>query len=469
MFTRVVQGKRPRPLALLAILGAVIVAGLFAAVALALVADADNVVVDCDIQVTNKQGTDACTTDAGARVRYIGDSNETFGSSGTGTFNPFVRLQASPEEAGYNTNGTLEFDSKAGNWTHAILISEIPVRTLDECTNCFELWVDINEGNNAKPVSLNEMEIWFTDNANLTGYPFAGVVGTSLQYDFSDEILIRDVNQGSGRGDLRYLVPTAGLAIPGNCSYGSTTCTTYFLLYSEWGTSGGSQTSDGGFEEWKVKVYPIPPVVTTLLSNLGPITIGTSVSDSATITGATADAGGTITYKIYSDNACTTLVADVTPTPNTVVNGVAPNSLSHQFNNAGTFYWQATYSGDADNPGPVSSVCTSETLVVNPNAPGPHSTPVVQIKDTLTVGGFSANVTGNVLVGFYTSTDCTTGQIGSNQSFAASSFLGGATQETTFVGVTTNTYIKISYAGDPNNGSFSSCAESVTVGITSLP
>ena len=464
MFTRVVQGKRPRPLALLSIFGAVVLVGMLTAVVLA---DSSNS-PDCDIQVANKTLTDFCTTDDGAVVRYIGDSNQSFGSSGTGTFNPFVRLQASPDEEGYNTNGTLEFDSKAGKWTHAILISEIPVRTEDGCTDCFELWVDINEGNNATTVSLNEMEIWFTDNANLTGYPFA-VAGTSLEYDFSGDILINDVNQGSGRGDLRYLVPTAGMAIPADCNYGNAACDTYFLLYSEWGLSTGSFASDGGFEEWKVKVYPIPPVVTTLLSNLGPITIGTSVSDSATITGATADASGTITYKIYSNNTCTTLVADVTPTPNTVVNGIAPNSLSYQFNSAGTFYWQATYSGDANNPGPVSSVCTSETLVVNPNAPGPHSLPVVNIKDTLTVSGFTANVTGNVLVELYNDTDCSTTSIGST-SIAASNFLGGATQETSFVAAVSGSYsFKISYAGDANNTAFSDCTEQVDVTITPNP
>ena len=91
--------------------------------------------------------------------------------------------------------------------------------------------------------------------------------------------------------------------------------------------------------------------------------------DSATISGATATAGGTISYKIYSNNTCSTLVADVTPANNTVVNGVAPDSNSRQFNSAGTFYWQATYSGDGNNTGPVSSTCTSETLVVQPEHP----------------------------------------------------------------------------------------------------
>jgi uncharacterized repeat protein (TIGR01451 family) len=104
--------------------------------------------------------------------------------------------------------------------------------------------------------------------------------------------------------------------------------------------------------------------VSTLLSE-STGNVGDTVHDSATINGATADAGGTISYAVYSDNECSNLVADLTPADNTVVDGVAPDSLSHTFDSAGTFYFQATYSGDGNNTGPVSSECTSEQLVIN--------------------------------------------------------------------------------------------------------
>jgi uncharacterized repeat protein (TIGR01451 family) len=48
-----------------------------------------------------------------------------------------------------------------------------------------------------------------------------------------------------------------------------------------------------------------------------------------------------------------------------VVNGVVPNSKDHTFDSAGTFYFQATYSGDNNNTGPVSSECTDEQLVIS--------------------------------------------------------------------------------------------------------
>ncbi len=111
-------------------------------------------------------------------------------------------------------------------------------------------------------------------------------------------------------------------------------------------------------------VSPNAPTVSTLLSQ-STGNVGDTVHDSATINGATSDAGGTISYAVYSDDQCSVLVADLTPADNTVVNGVAPDSKDHTFNSAGTFYFQATYSGDNNNTGPVSSECTSEQLVIN--------------------------------------------------------------------------------------------------------
>src|SRR6266480_6542025 len=111
-------------------------------------------------------------------------------------------------------------------------------------------------------------------------------------------------------------------------------------------------------------VVPNTPSVSTQLSQ-STGNVGDTVHDSATINGATSDAGGTISYAVYSDNQCSVLVADLTPANNAVVNGVAPDSKDHTFNSAGTFYFQATYSGDNNNTGPVSSECTSEQLVIN--------------------------------------------------------------------------------------------------------
>ena len=116
-----------------------------------------------------------------------------------------------------------------------------------------------------------------------------------------------------------------------------------------------------------------PTTLTTALSQTT-ITTGGSVSDQATITGAPSGAGGTITYSVYSDSACQTLFADATPAVNSVSGGQAPASKQITFDNAGTFYWQATYSGDvANNAGGSSSACGSETLLVSESTAGSGS------------------------------------------------------------------------------------------------
>jgi hypothetical protein len=212
------------------------------------------------------------------------------------------------------------------------------------------------------------------------------------------------------------------------------------------------------------------PTVSTTVVPAGPINIGDSAHDTAQINGATGNAGGTITYKLYSDSTCTTEIDDLTPATNTVVNGVAPDSDSHTFTSAGTFYFYAEYSGDARNTGPVNSGCSAEPLVVNPNTPAPHSTPVTQVKDTFSVSGLTSDATGNIVVGLFSDSTCST-QIGSNVNTSVAGNVGGTVSgETTFQVVTSGTYYyKISYAGDNNNTGFSDCGtESVAVTITSL-
>lgn len=90
----------------------------------------------------------------------------------------------------------------------------------------------------------------------------------------------------------------------------------------------------------------------------------TEVTDTATIEGANASsAEGTITYKVYSDAACTQLVATAgvdlpvsqgsVPASTPVGPGLATNAI---------YYWQASYSGDGTNSQAISA-CGSETMI----------------------------------------------------------------------------------------------------------
>lgn len=228
-----------------------------------------------DVQVaTDSADCPTGTTTAGAKITYLSQDNAcgNIGASGTGVFNSFERLEADGSEEGFNTDANDQLDNKDGAWTHSIRVSEIPVINVGGKLY-WELFADINENNAppfpAKHISLNDVEIWFTGNAGITApYPFAA--GATLQYDYHGDVLIHDVNSGSGRADLRYLVPTENITIPPTCSFKNPACATFFVLYSRWGLTENYEAdadqdypTDSGFEEWKVKNYPYVSVSKT--------------------------------------------------------------------------------------------------------------------------------------------------------------------------------------------------------------
>ncbi len=147
----------------------------------------------------------------------------------------------------------------------------------------------------------------------------------------------------------------------------------------------------------------LSPSISTQLSATS-VPIGTAVHDSATLSGATSDASGTVTYTVYTDNACSQNPQSAGT--KTVTNGSVPDSDSITFNNAGTFYWQAVYSGDANNNG-ATSVCTSETLVVPPNTTGMSTAQNLLPNDSATLTGATSNAGGTIILSLFSPTDAT--------------------------------------------------------------
>ena len=130
------------------------------------------------------------------------------------------------------------------------------------------------------------------------------------------------------------------------------------------------------------------------------VTVGTAVHDTATLSGATSTAGGSVTYHVYSDSACTTAVSQSGwPSTVTVANGTVASSANFTPQAAGTYYFQASYSGDAKNS-PASSTCGSPggTLTVSPSSLSVSLTSPTQgqtVKGTISI---TASVTDNVSV-----------------------------------------------------------------------
>jgi hypothetical protein len=203
-------------------------------------------------------------------------------------------------------------------------------------------------------------------------------------------------------------------------------------------------------------INPCGTSINTVLSESS-VSIGTSVSDSATLTGATSDAGGTVTYTVYTNSSCSQGAQSAGT--KTVTNGVVPDSNAVTFNSAGTFYWQAVYSGDAKNGGSTSA-CTSEQLVVNPNTSALTTAQNLIPNDDATLSGASSNAGGTVTFKLFAPSDATCAATPAlTQTVNVSGNGTYNTTNTTFRAASEGTWRwMVVYSGDANNsGSTSAC------------
>jgi hypothetical protein len=191
-----------------------------------------------------------------------------------------------------------------------------------------------------------------------------------------------------------------------------------------------------------------PSIATTL--SAGTIEVGGTAHDSATLSGATADAGGTVTYTVYTDSACS-LGAQSAGTK-TVTNGVVPDSDPITFNQTGNYYWQAVYSGDANNK-PATSLCTSELLVVTPKHPAMTTAQNLLPNDAATISGATATAGGTLTFSLFSPSDGTcAGTPAFTQTVNVSGNSTYNTTNTTVFATATGTWRwLVSYSGDSNN------------------
>ncbi len=236
-------------------------------------------------------------------------------------------------------------------------------------------------------------------------------------------------------------------------------------------TNNNPVTSDCADET--VVITKAKPSITTTLVNLGPINVRASDSDSSTLTGATTDAGGTVTYTAYTDSECSQGAQDAGT--KTVVNHIVPNSNPLTFNTAGDFYWQAVYSGDDNNEGAISD-CTTEHLVVTKrdssvttkiqnsantlDLTGQTITPGRVVHDNAFVIGSGPTPTGTVDFDLFSDSSCNTEP--TTELNRPLNILGVASSSPLTVAVGSLGYIA-HYSGDGNYNKSDGTCESLTV------
>ena len=194
----------------------------------------------------------------------------------------------------------------------------------------------------------------------------------------------------------------------------------------------------------------------------GSAVVGTAFHDSATLTGSTTSAGGTVTYTLYSGTYPTGSQVGSTSLK-TVTNHVVPDSDPFTVTSAGSYYFTASYSGDSSNNGvPVTSGEAFTVGKASPSlgAPSPSGAVVgtaFSATATLT-GGYNAG--GTATYTLYTSGGT---QVGSPSTQGVSSGVVGAASFT--VTSAGNYYIKVTYSGDSNNNPVSTPVQGTTFAV----
>ncbi len=244
-------------------------------------------------------------------------------------------------------------------------------------------------------------------------------------------------------------------------------------------TDGGATL---GVRRFTINRAPEPPKPTTLTTQAVPQTLqaGGQGHDTAALTGGNAgSAGGTVTYTLYSDAGCTQAVPGAGGQV-TVSAGSVPNSADFTFTSAGTFHWQARYSGDALNQ-PSVSVCNDPAESVTVTAPSPEPTTLTtqavpqnlrvggQGHDTATLtGANAANAGGTVTYTLYADAACTQAVPGAGGQVAVAA--GSIPDSADLIFGSAGTfYWQASYSGDARNQpSATLCGEAAET-VTVLP
>jgi hypothetical protein len=198
-----------------------------------------------------------------------------------------------------------------------------------------------------------------------------------------------------------------------------------------WRADFGGDTANGvpaSSDSRATECFTVNPVTPTLSTTAGPgVVLGNAVTDAATLGGtapqpaapvinltgtAGAAAGGTITFKLYGPNDCTTLAytsATVAVSGNATYNSPAPQFVPTA---AGTYHWVAVYSGNSPNTSSTThnTACNTaaEDVVVTTVPSSLTSAQSWVPNDSVTVSATAGgNLAGTVSFEFFTNGTCT--------------------------------------------------------------
>jgi hypothetical protein len=324
---------------------------------------------------------------------------------------------------------------------------------------------DLSKGGTVPAISIRTWNgtAWGTASVISGGGPTATALGSV------NLVTILATQTGGATGGL-----TASLGQQDPFTFGEASIA-YSAIFSgiECGNFGSaylkSRSSDSFSAEIKDFVAPEKVNITNCASltttATASVTIGSPISDTAHLTAVTSNAGGTITFHLFSNATCTT----------EVTTGLSPVSVSgpNDYNSGnftptavGTYYWTAHYSGDANNSS-ADTACgdANESSVVNKKQPSLSTTATASvtigdpISDTAHLSNATNDASGTITFKLYSDASCSTlvttltnNSVSGNGDYNSGDYTPGA------VGTY---YWTASYGGDAKNESVStSCGDS---------
>ncbi len=213
------------------------------------------------------------------------------------------------------------------------------------------------------------------------------------------------------------------------------------------------------------EVMNVTAAMDTISTNLSASTIsmGGTVHDNATLSGATATAGGTVTYELFPNGNCSgnfTIVSTVM-----VTGGSVPSSVPRTFNTPGAYSWRAVYSGDANNSAATSACEPMDVTRTSPAITTILSSSTVteggSVHDSATLAGATSNAGGTVT--YYWSGTCPPSASHVIGTVTVASAIVPNSPSIIFNFGTGYFYLYAVYSGDGNNTGAQSACEQLLV------